>query len=564
MGVRLGGGSGGGPPSGAAGGVLSGTYPNPGFAVDMGTQAELDAVAAAKQDVSTKGVAGGYASLDGSAKVPTAQIPTITAAMVAADMATQAELDAVSASKANTVHTHAAADITSGSFAVARLGTGTPASGKYVDGATGAWTTLPSGGGGVVLETVNAGGSLGVSRTETVPANTIRYLRNGILNANHAFTATMTASSWLELFFAQDATGSRTLSINGTTVPIPTAPNVSFKITIQYDGTDHQIDIAGGGNVPAGAVIGDAPVWDGTSWVSTGVATQAELDAVAAAKANTTHTHAAGDVTAGTFAVARIGSGTAAAGKYVDGGTGAWTTLPAGFTNPMTASGDIIYGGTAGAATALPKGTDGKVLTLAAGLPSWATPSGGSSERPGWLPSDNGYAGAAFDVAMSTGSSALASNGLLYLTKIYVPTSVTLTTLYVSLGGLGASLTSGQNFGCLFSSAGVLLAKTAEQVNTDWGSAGIVALKPMTLTAEAGQTLTQGGAGVWLYGGVYSNATTRPTFTRIPGTTVTTVNANLTATTYRSATAAGPYTTAPPSTLPALSSSGIMFWMAVS
>lgn len=44
-----------------------------------------------------------------------------------------------------------------------------------------------------------------------------------------------------------------------------------------------------------------------------------------------------------------------------------------GFANPMTASGDIIYGGTAGAPTRLPKGTNGEVLKLVDGLPAWGT-----------------------------------------------------------------------------------------------------------------------------------------------------------------------------------------------
>jgi hypothetical protein len=42
-------------PTGTAGGVLSGTYPSPGFAVDMATQAELDAVSSAKQNTLVSG-----------------------------------------------------------------------------------------------------------------------------------------------------------------------------------------------------------------------------------------------------------------------------------------------------------------------------------------------------------------------------------------------------------------------------------------------------------------------------------------------------------------------------
>lgn len=47
--------------------------------------------------------------------------------------------------------------------------------------------------------------------------------------------------------------------------------------------------------------------------------------------------------------------------------------------SPMTTSGDIIYGGTSGAGTRLAKGSDGQVLTLASGLPSWAAAASGSA-----------------------------------------------------------------------------------------------------------------------------------------------------------------------------------------
>lgn len=45
-----------------------------------------------------------------------------------------------------------------------------------------------------------------------------------------------------------------------------------------------------------------------------------------------------------------------------------------GFSNPMTTAGDLIVGGTAGAAQRLAKGTDGTVLTMTAGVQSWAYP----------------------------------------------------------------------------------------------------------------------------------------------------------------------------------------------
>jgi hypothetical protein len=59
----------------------------------------------------------------------------------------------------------------------------------------------------------------------------------------------------------------------------------------------------------------------------------------------------------------------------------AGATVPWGsgsMVNPMTASGDLIVGGTAGAPTRLPKGTDGWVLSLVSGVPAWVVAPGAS------------------------------------------------------------------------------------------------------------------------------------------------------------------------------------------
>ena len=61
---------------------------------------------------------------------------------------------------------------------------------------------------------------------------------------------------------------------------------------------------------------------------------------------------------------------------YVWSGS-AWSAPTSGMANPMTTSGDVIYGGASGTPTRLAAGSNGQVLTLAAGIPSWAT--GGQS-----------------------------------------------------------------------------------------------------------------------------------------------------------------------------------------
>ena len=102
----------------------------------------------------------------------------------------------------------------------------------------------------------------------------------------------------------------------------------------------------------------------------------ADITVTAAASTLTGSTLASNVVNSSLTSVGTIASGTwnGTTIAIANGGTGA-TNASAAFDalSPMTTAGDIIYGGTSGTGTRLAKGTDGQVLTLASGVPTWAS-----------------------------------------------------------------------------------------------------------------------------------------------------------------------------------------------
>lgn len=78
-----------------------------------------------------------------------------------------------------------------------------------------------------------------------------------------------------------------------------------------------------------------------------------------------TVTRLAGSTSASLAVLTQTGNGTTSAAPV-------WSTT-AVLTNPMTTSGDIIYGGASGVATRLAKGTDGNYLTQVSGVPAWTS-----------------------------------------------------------------------------------------------------------------------------------------------------------------------------------------------
>jgi len=110
----------------------------------------------------------------------------------------------------------------------------------------------------------------------------------------------------------------------------------------------------------------------------------------------------------------------------------AWANLDTtGMTNPMTTTGDTIYSSSGSTPARLPIGTTGQVLTVAGGVPSWATPAAGGGGKV--LQVIN----ATYSTETTNSTSTFADTGL---TASITPSSATSKVLvFVSQAGIGKS-----------------------------------------------------------------------------------------------------------------------------
>lgn len=159
-----------------------------------------------------------------------------------------------------------------------------------------------------------------------------------------------------------------------------------------------------------------------------------------------------------------------------------------------------------------------------------------------------------YDPAVGMAGLLVPAGGTLNLIKMKLDQAALVSNITMCVVTGGATLTSGQNFAVLYSSAGALIGQTATQ-HTAWQSTG---LKTMALTAAV--TVPAG----YCYAGFWCVGSTLPNFSRGNQTTAAGGNAGLAAPNLRASTADASLTTTAPANYGTQTASANAWWMALS
>lgn len=257
----------------------------PGYITDLQKMVVGDGVTKVAS-LPTFGAGGGVTSVVG-------QTGVVTDAQIVASTAVANALSG----KAATSHTHAATDLASGTVATVRLGSGTASSSTYLRGdstwaaMSGSATDATTSAKGIVQLAGDLGGTAASPSVLKVAGVTI----SGTPTAGQVPTASSgTAAAW--------------------STPSGTSPDAttSVKGVVQLAN-----DLAGTATAPtvvATHLASALPIAQGGTAATTAGAALTALGAAA-----TSHTHAASDVTSGTMATARLGTGTASSATFLRG-----------------------------------------------------------------------------------------------------------------------------------------------------------------------------------------------------------------------------------------------------
>lgn len=177
----------------------------------------------------------------------------------------------------------------------------------------------------------------------------------------------------------------------------------------------------------------------------------------------------------------------------------------------------------------------------------------GTAFRSDFGPADHGWKAWNYDILYAVAGSTGPTAGRIEVVKIRLPAPAPITNvlLYANTGGSG--LTAGQCFAALHTAAGAKIAQTADQA-TAWATAG---LKTMALS---GGPYSRAAGDYYVV--FWFNGTTSPAWIRINAGVG--INANLSASNFRWATADTGITTTGPSSLGTQSAQGNPWWVGLS